>query len=71
MKELRLKPQAKRVLRHMEKRKSITALEALGVYGVFRLAAVIYDIKKAGFEVNSVLHQDSNGKRYSRYSLAS
>jgi hypothetical protein len=55
----------------MEKRKSITALEALGVYGVFRLAAVIYDIKKAGFEVNSVLHQDSNGKRYSRYSLAS
>jgi hypothetical protein len=52
----------------MEKQ-SITPLEALGVYGVFRLAAVIYDIRKAGFDVNSILHTDANGKRYSRYSL--
>jgi hypothetical protein len=71
MRELRLKPQAKRVLRHMERKKSITALEALGVYGIFRLAAVIYDIKQAGFNVISTLHHDTNGKRYARYSLGS
>ena len=70
MRELSLKPQARRVLRHMEKGKSITPLEALGVYGIFRLAAVVFDIRKAGFDVTSSLHTDANGKRYSRYALA-
>jgi hypothetical protein len=70
MVELSLKPQARRIIRHLQRGKSITPLEALGVYGVFRLAAVIYDIRKAGFDVNSILHTDTNGKRYARYSLA-
>lgn len=70
MRELSLKPQARRVLRHMEKKRSITPLEALGVYGVFRLAAVVHDIRKAGFNVLTDLHTDANGKRYARYSLA-
>jgi hypothetical protein len=70
MRELSMKPQARRILRHLEKKKSITPLEALGVYGVYRLAAVIYDIKKAGFDITTTLHQDVNGKRYARYSLA-
>ena len=38
-----MKPQSRRILRHLEKKTSITPLEALGVYGVYRLAAVIYD----------------------------
>lgn len=70
MVELSLKPQARRIIRHLQRGKSITPLEALGVYGVFRLAAVIYDIKKAGFAVHTDLHTDTNGKRYARYSLS-
>jgi hypothetical protein len=65
-----MKPQARKILRHLEKNPSISPLEALGVYGVFRLAAVIFDIRKHGFDVNSSLHTDANGKRYARYSLA-
>ena len=69
MRELSMKPQSRRILRHLEKKTSITPLEALGVYGVYRLAAVIYDIKKHGFPVTTTLHTDINGKRYARYSL--
>jgi hypothetical protein len=77
MVELSLKPQARRIIRHIQRGKSITPLEALGVYGVFRLAAVIYDIKKAGFGqldrtqtlgtpllLGTSIVADTNGKRY-------
>lgn len=52
---------------------SITAAEALSEFGCFRLAARISDLKKMGYEINSVIE---NGKNrygepitYSRYSF--
>jgi len=43
--DLTLTPQAKTVLRHLEKGKTLTPLEALGVYGIYRLAARIMEIR--------------------------
>lgn len=70
MVELRLSPQAKRILLHLEKHKSITPLEAFGVYGVFRLAARIWELREIGKKITTVHMKDDNGKPYARYVLS-
>ena len=56
------------ILKHM-RRKSITPIEALELYGCFRLAARIADLREQGHSiVTSVIH-NGNGKRFARYSL--
>jgi hypothetical protein len=63
-------PQAQSILLHLQTHPHITPLEALGVYGVYRLAARIYEIKAAGFNILSKTVRDASGKPYARYSLA-
>lgn len=70
MRELNVTPQARKVLRHLEKYKSITPLEALGVYGIFRLAARIYELRREGFDVVTINQRDENEKPYAKYVLA-
>ncbi len=68
--DLALTPQSRAVLRHLEKRgKTITPLEALGVYGIFRLAARIREIREAGHDVITHNRRYPNGKRYGEYQL--
>lgn len=66
---IRLKPQAKKVLLHLEKRGTISNLEAWATYGITRLAACVYDLREVGIEIASDLRKDEAGKRYTRYSL--
>lgn len=69
--ELKLTPQAKTVLKHLEGRLgAITPMEALVSYGISRLAATIYEIRRAGHEVNAKIKMDEAGHRYTKYSLA-
>lgn len=70
MRELQVTPQARKILRHLEKHKSITPLEALGVYGVFRLAARVFELRKQGFDVVTIYNRDENDKPYAKYMLA-
>lgn len=70
MRELNVSPQARKVLRHLEKNRSITPLEAFGVYGIFRLAARIYELRKEGFNVVTTIMRDDNEKPYAKYVLA-
>lgn len=70
MRELSVSPQARKILRHLEKHKSITPLEALGVYGVFRLAARVFELRREGFNVATMMMRDENAKPYARYVLA-
>lgn len=58
------------VLKHLQSGRHITALEALGLYGVYRLAARILDLRKAGHAIESEHAFDINGKSYARYRLA-
>jgi hypothetical protein len=69
MRELRLKPQARKVLRHLEK-DSLSPMEAWGVYGIYRLAASIHEIRREGFKVLTTMHEDAAGKKYARYHMA-
>lgn len=62
-------PQARTILKHLQTGRHITPLEALGVYGVFRLAARIHEIKGEGIEVETHKCYDVKRKPYSRYSL--
>ena len=70
MKLLKLKPQARKVLNHLTKRKSISPLEALHVYGIYRLAACIHELRKIGIEINTVMKADASGHHYARYEVA-
>lgn len=70
MRELNVSPQARKVLRHLERHRSITPLEALGVYGIFRLAARVYELRREGFNVVTTIMRDENEKPYAKYVLA-
>jgi hypothetical protein len=58
-----------KVLHHLNSGKSITPLEALGLYGSFRLAAVVHSLKKRGYDIITNIKVDMNGSRYAEYSL--
>lgn len=69
MRELHLTPQARRVLKHLEKHRTITPLEAIGVYSIFRLASCIHEIRREGFNVKTKLRRDDSKKTYAQYEL--
>jgi hypothetical protein len=56
-----------RILAHL-KRKSITPMVALNLYGVFRLAAIIYNLRKQGVLIKTV-DKTVNGKTFAQYFL--
>ena len=61
--------QCQQVLSHLQSGKPITALEALRLYGIFRLASRIHDLKKAGLTIQSRDIATDNGKKISQYYL--
>lgn len=70
--DLRLTPQAKTVLAHIKRNKSISPAEALIVHGISRLASCIHEIRRrAGYRVDCEMRQDDQGHKYASYSLAS
>jgi hypothetical protein len=52
---------------HLVTGRSITALEALGLYGVFRLAARIKELRNKGWEIETEIKHDISGKVYAEY----
>lgn len=65
--------QTERILNHLRECGSITPLDALKEYGCMRLGARIYDLKRAGYQIESRIESRKNryGERvtYARYSL--
>lgn len=63
--------QYKRILEYLEKYKSITSMEAFRKFGATRLSAIIFNMKKAGHNIETVMEQttndDGNMVRYARY----
>jgi hypothetical protein len=53
----------------MKMGRAITPLEALNMYGCFRLSAVIYDLKKEGYNIQSKMVDNQNGKKFAQYTL--
>ena len=60
--------QKAQILNHLKQGKSITPLEALKLYGSFRLGDVIFKLKKQGFKFNTELVPYKKS-RFAKYSL--
>ena len=54
------------ILNHLEQGNSLTALDALNMFGCFRLSARINDLKSRGKKIDKTMI-DVNGKRVARY----
>lgn len=61
-----METQNNQILEYMEKGNSITAMEALDLFGCFRLSARIKDLKDQGKKIDKVMLAN-NGKRYAKY----
>lgn len=62
--------QKERILDYLMEGHSLTALEALNLFGTLRLGARIADIRSEGYIVYTAMVKDERtGKRYAQYSL--
>ena len=61
--------QSVQVLNHMKQHGSITSLQALKLYGCFRLAARVYDLRCKGHNVQTQKWKTRSGKWVARYWL--
>ena len=61
--------QCKMIKDWLEKGNTLTALEALDMFGCFRLASRIHDLRDRGINITMTYVQGLNGKRYAQYSI--
>ena len=65
-----IRTQKELVLEHLQKQKKITPLEALSLYGCYRLGAIIFKLKREGYRIITELEfcKKENGSR-TRYAV--
>ncbi len=59
-----------KILTHLKAGKSISPLEAMGVFGVYRLAARIFELRHDGHSIAKTIKDDGQGRTYAEYSLS-
>ena len=57
------------IRKHLKGGLEITPLDALEQYGIFRLAAIIFDLKKEGFNIRTNKVKNRYGKKFASYKL--
>ena len=65
------KSQKDRILEYLEDGHSITPIDALNLFGCFRLSAVIFDLKEEGHDIQTKMVTNQNGKKFASYTLLS
>lgn len=58
-----------KIINWLENGNKITALEALKMFGCFRLASRIHDLRERGHNIHKEMIIQPNGKRVAQYSL--
>lgn len=58
----------KQILKHLNQGHTITAIEALNLFGCFRLSARIFDLKESGFDIDTEIIAVGK-KKIARYKL--
>ena len=61
--------QTNNILHHLDKHGYVTPAIARAVYGIERLAARIYDVRKLGVHVVAMDRRDDRGHRYTEYAI--
>lgn len=63
----------KQILKHLQNYQSITSWEAIQNYGATRLSSIIFNLRKKGYDIESVdeIDYDRNGNKckFTRYYL--
>lgn len=63
----------KEVLKHLKEKGSITSWEAIQFYGATRLSAIIFNLRKRGYNIDSLMVEKmdrfGNESRYAKYIL--
>jgi len=57
------------ILNYLRAGNSLTPLEALRLWGCFRLGARIYDLKRQGYDIKMKLVAGDNRKHFAKYYL--
>jgi hypothetical protein len=57
------------ILRHLQAGESVTAADAVSRWSCYRLGARIFDLRRAGHDIETEMVSSTNGKRYARYHL--
>ena len=63
--------QCNKIIAYLNKGHTLTALEALRLFGCFRLTSRIFDLKKRGYNISSKRIKTESGKYVSEYKLES
>jgi hypothetical protein len=61
--------QTQTVLNHLTNNRKLTSIEAIGLYGITRLAAVIHTLKSQGLDVETTMKNGVNKTQYAQYAL--
>ncbi len=64
-----MKSQSEAILEYLKSGKTLTALEALDLFGCFRLASRISDLNKHGYQIDSQMIKLPSGKYVAEYRL--
>jgi hypothetical protein len=66
----KIQTQSDQILSYLQSGKAITPIDALNMFGCFRLGARIFDLKQKGHSIKTeIIRKD--GKNYASYSLES
>ena len=57
------------ILDYLKQGNTLTPLEALNMFGCFRLGARIYELKKANYRIEMKLKETPSGKHIAEYRL--
>lgn len=66
---LPLESQSDQILAHLQRGRALTQLDALNLFGCFRLGARIWDLRRRGHRIESRTIETPSGKRVSEYRL--
>ena len=67
---MRKRSQNESILDHLIEKRTINPLQALSLYGCFRLSARIFDLKERGINIEKHTEKDiKTGKEYAVYTL--
>ena len=62
--------QRKRILKHLQQFKPLTPIQALNLFGCFRLSARIKELREDGYNITTEMIREGN-KKFAQYKLIS
>lgn len=57
------------IIEHFRSGKTLSQMEATGLYRISRLASRVDELRKQGWPILTEMREDRTGRRYARYSL--